>query len=85
MSYTYDRRGSVGLVRYPLDHVPGMPVPKGGSSCSTCKALSQDGKHCGNPHFQAWRESLGASDPSLIPAPVDSYCSDWYEPVEVGV
>jgi len=83
--YSYDRRGSVGLVTYPSDHVPGMLVPPGGSSCATCKALSQDGRHCANPHFQAWRASLGAADPSLIPAPADEYCSDWYDPVESGV
>ena len=79
-SYSYDRRASVGLTLYPQDHRPGMKVPKGGSSCSTCKALSEDGKHCANSYFQAWQKSLGVADPSLIPAPADAYCSDWYLP-----
>lgn len=80
MSYSYDRRGSVGLVVHPPDHVPAIVVPKGGSSCASCKALSPDGKHCSSPYFQAWRRSLGAPDPSLLPAPADSFCSDWYTP-----
>lgn len=85
-AYSYDRRATVGLVVLPDDHVGGMVVPRGGSSCLTCKALSEDGQHCESPNFQAWRASLGAQYPSLIPAPVDSYCSDWYMPrAEVGV
>lgn len=64
-------------VSYPADHEPGMRVPKGGSSCESCKYL-KDAKTrtCGNEYFIKWNGS------SLIPAPIDSYCSDWYEPAE---
>lgn len=66
---------AAGAVTYPDDHKPGMKVPKGGSSCSSCEYL-QDGGNCSNEHFQKWNGS------SKIPAPVDEYCSDWYEPKE---
>lgn len=59
----------------PSDHVPGMPVPEGGSSCATCVFLQDDKQSCGNEYFQDWNGS------ATIPAPVDSYCSDWYEPI----
>lgn len=67
-------------ITYDKDHQPGMRVPKGGSSCSTCKYVSEDGKHCSEKHFQKWRKSLGAEDPSELPHPANEYCSDWYEP-----
>jgi hypothetical protein len=60
--------------KYPADHVPGMKVPKGGSSCSSCEYLGSDGKTCTNKYFIAWNGS------KFLPAPADSYCSDWYEP-----
>lgn len=91
--YSYDRRRTAVLKAEPLklkldkgeatydtDHEPGMRVPKGGSSCATCKFLSSDRKHCSEKHFQKWRESLGAEDPSALPYPADEYCTDWYEP-----
>lgn len=56
----------------PPDHVPGMKVPKGGSSCSSCKYLAPDGDDCTNQYFIQWN---GSPD---LPAPSDSYCSDWY-------
>jgi hypothetical protein len=60
--------------QYPPDHQPGMRVPKGGSSCSNCEYLGQDEKSCTNKYFIKWN-----GGPKL-PAPADSYCSDWYEP-----
>ena len=59
---------------YPKDHKPGMRVPEGGSMCANCQYL-KDPKNriCGNPHFIKWNGS------ETIPAPVDSYCSDWWE------
>jgi ADP-ribose pyrophosphatase YjhB (NUDIX family) len=59
---------------YPRDHKAGMRVPKGGSSCASCKYVSDDGKDCSNIHFRVWNGS------SHLPAPADEYCSDWYEP-----
>lgn len=59
---------------YPADHVPAMRVPKGGSSCATCKYVGEDRKHCSNEYFIKWNGS------NKLPAPADSYCSDWYEP-----
>ena len=61
---------------YPKDHKPGMRVPEGGSMCANCEYLNKDKKTCGNPHFIKWNGS------ATIPAPIDSYCSDWYEPKE---
>lgn len=63
-----------GPIKYPRNHRPGMKVPRGGSSCSTCKFVSQDRQHCGNEYFVLWNGS------DKLPAPADSYCSDWYEP-----
>lgn len=59
---------------YPKDHVPAIRVPKGGSSCSSCKFLGDDGKSCKNEYFIKWHGS------PKLPAPADEYCSDWYEP-----
>lgn len=66
-----------GEYRLPPDHLFGMPVPKGGSSCANCRFADGDGKHCGNNYFQDWRQSLGhTEDPGLLPAPADEYCCD---------
>lgn len=65
-----------GSVRYPADHQPGMRVPPGGSSCSSCRYVSDDAMHCGNEYFQRWHGS------NELPAPANEYCSDWYEPQE---
>ena len=60
--------------RFPPDHQPGMQVPPGGSACSKCKYLSDDGDDCTNQYFIEWN---GSPD---LPAPADQYCSDWFEP-----
>ena len=62
-------------LEFPADHKPGMRVPKGGSSCKSCKYLKDAANRiCGNEGFIDWNGS------NKIPAPIDSYCSDWYEP-----
>lgn len=58
----------------PDDHIPGIPVPKGGSCCANCNYLRDDRLSCGNEYFQHWNGS------PVIPAPIDAFCSDWYEP-----
>ncbi len=64
----------------PGEHQVGMKVPKGGSMCANCKWVSDDGKSCGNKHFQAWHEKeKGAEDPSKLPAPADQYCCDLWQ------
>lgn len=62
-----------GKVEYPDDHQPGMRVPKGGSDCAKCEYFKGNQK-CGNEYFIKWNGS------DKIPAPVDQYCSDWFEP-----
>lgn len=60
--------------QYPANHVPGMRVPKGGSSCGSCEYY-KGMMTCGNEYFIRWNGS------NKIPAPAaDEYCSDWYEP-----
>lgn len=59
---------------YPEDHKAAMRVPKGGSSCRTCEYLADNKTDCRNKYFQEWNGS------PVIPAPIDEYCSDWYEP-----
>lgn len=58
---------------YPTDHKAGMRVPKGGSSCASCEYLADNKTDCTNEYFQKWHGS------PVIPAPIDEYCSDWYE------
>jgi hypothetical protein len=58
---------------YPPDHKAGMRVPKGGSMCANCEYLGKDKKTCTEEHFIKWNGS------NIIPAPIDEYCSDWYE------
>lgn len=57
---------------YPEDHVAGMRVPKGGSSCASCKYLADNKKDCTSTYFQKWNGG------PVIPGPIDEYCSDWY-------
>jgi hypothetical protein len=65
----------------PDDHQLGMQVTKGGSMCANCKWVSDDGKSCGNDHFQAWQERVrGAEDGSKLPKPADEYCCDLWHP-----
>lgn len=60
----------------PKDHLPGMRVPKGGSSCAKCEYLKSDGESCGNEHFIKWHGS------EKLPFAADEYCSDWFEAKE---
>jgi len=68
------------MKNYPPDHKPAMVVPKGGSSCAKCVFLREDKKHCYNAYFIRWRTINEAKEPSLIPGPIDGYCSDWFRP-----
>lgn len=63
---------------YPTDHKAAMRVPKGGSSCESCRFVSEDKRHCSNEHYIKWNN--GSKD---LPLPADEYCSDWYEPRDV--
>jgi hypothetical protein len=65
--------GVESTVEYPPDHKAGMKVPKGGSSCSSCRYYKGDSK-CGSQYFIKWNGS------PKIPAPPDEYCSDFWEP-----
>ena len=58
---------------YSPGHRPGLQVPKGGSMCANCKYLGRDRKTCTEKNFIKWNGS------ALIPAPIDEYCSDWWE------
>lgn len=60
---------------YPANHKAAMRVPKGGSSCASCRFLGHDRETCTNTHFIKWNRG---SD--QLPYPDDEYCSDWYEP-----
>ncbi len=62
------------IPEYPDSHRAGMKVPKGGSSCESCKYLADNKKDCTSEYFQKWNGS------EVIPGPIDSYCSDWYVP-----
>lgn len=66
-------RGHHGPITYPKDHVPAIRVPKNGSCCAKCEYLQADKKTCGNKYFVKWHGS------NVIPAPIDEYCSDWFE------
>ena len=60
-----------------------MPVPKGGSSCAKCEYLQDDKKRCKSAGFIAW-DGAKANPPKpkgsdVIPAPIDSYCSNWFD------
>lgn len=69
-----EKKKSKGKIEYPADHEPGMRVPKGGSSCAKCEYLKDKNKRlCGNEYFIKWNGS------DKIPAPVNEYCSDWFE------
>jgi len=57
---------------YPADHKAAMRVTKGGSCCANCEYLK--GKECTNEYYIKWNGS------GNIPAPIDEFCSDWWEP-----
>lgn len=65
--------GGKGEFKLPDSHKAGMRVPKGGSSCASCKFLSDDKKHCLNEYWIEWN-----GGDSKLPLPADEYCSDWY-------
>jgi hypothetical protein len=56
------------------DHSPGMRVPRGGSSCANCRFGHVRTNTCSEPNFVRWNGSRH------IPAPMDSYCSDFWQP-----
>jgi hypothetical protein len=58
---------------YERGHLPAVKVPIGGSSCASCRFLSDDNRHCKNRHFIRWNNG---SD--RLPYPCDEYCSDWW-------
>lgn len=60
---------------FPADHVPAIRVPKGGSSCATCKFVSLDLLHCASADYVKWNNG----SPDLL-WPADEFCSDWYVP-----
>jgi len=60
---------------FPDDHVPAIKVPKGGSSCTTCKYLGDDKTRCKEENYIKWNNG----DDHLL-HPHDEFCSDWYEP-----
>lgn len=62
--------GSKKKICYPASHQVGVEVPKGGSSCASCKWLSKDAKHCEEQQFVKW---LGTSE---LPFPANRYCCD---------
>jgi hypothetical protein len=66
----------MGKVVYPKDHKPGLPVPKGGSSCANCHYMieKEKGFYCGEPNFIRWNG--GSKIPTTDP---ESYCSDWWQ------
>lgn len=66
-------------IELPPNHKAGMRVPKGGSMCANCRFLKDAEKRiCGNEYFIKWNGS------EVIPAAVNQYCSDWYEPGKTG-
>lgn len=60
-----------------MKELAGMRVPKGGSSCKTCKFLGKDELTCDNKYFVKWNHGS-----KTLPAPYDEYCSIWYEPAK---
>lgn len=68
------------VATYPADHLAGMRVPKGGSDCAKCEYLKDAKKRiCRNEYFIAWEGPNKPAGSAKIPAPIDEYCSDFYE------
>ena len=65
--------GGKGKFQLPPEHEAAIRVPKGGSSCSSCKYWN--GSKCSSTYYQEWSGNNGE-----IPFSPDEYCSDWYEP-----
>lgn len=59
---------------YPANHQPAMKVPKGGSSCKTCKFLGRDEKTCASPDYRAYYGH------NRLLQHYEEFCSDWYTP-----
>lgn len=78
-------RGEVGgdpkEPKYPRSGwaMAGVRVPKGGSSCETCKFLADDKINCRNKFFVAWEGPNKPAGSGKIPGEIDEYCSIWYE------
>lgn len=64
-----------GKYELPPEHKAGMKIPKGGSSCISCKYWNNSDSKCNNTYYQQWSETDGE-----IPFDPNEYCSDWYEP-----
>jgi hypothetical protein len=69
--------GGKGPFILPDEHIAGMVVPKGGSSCANCRFadVRDDGPHCTESNWVAWNggeSRLPVDDP-------ETYCSDWYQ------
>jgi len=60
--------------RYPPDHKPVMPVPKGGSMCLNCRFLGKDKKTCKS------RDYIDFMGTNKLPYMADEMCSDWWKP-----
>lgn len=61
-------------IEVPDNHLIGMRVPKGGSSCLSCEYLSDNKQACQNHYYQRFN-----NDKATLPAPADQYCCDFYE------
>lgn len=73
------KAGGKGLASYPRDHVAMLRVPKGGSSCASCKYVDKAAHACKSAHYVRWN----GGDAKLPDHGLDELCSDWYEPAEV--
>lgn len=73
---------SKGQAEYPPDHQAAMRVPKGGSICSKCEYLGDDGKSCTNEYFIKWEGENKPAGSDELPFPADEYCSDWFHAKE---
>lgn len=68
--------GGQGEFELPANHVAAIVVPAGGSCCENCKYVDPDNHACTNEYYIKWNGGDGA----LPEEPLDSICSDWYEP-----
>ena len=66
--------GETDSIPVPAGHRVGTIVPKGGSSCASCKWVSEDGSSCSNMFWVQWH---GGDE--KLPAPADEYCCDYWE------
>jgi len=64
--------GEGELPDYPQDHLVGMVVPEGGSSCAKCSHVRNNNMDCAEPHFVGWNGG------HRLPAPANKYCCDFY-------